>query len=578
VGDGTDGIGPRATGQDISDLLSSILRIDVDHAPPGRPYAIPRDNPFVQVPGARPEVWAFGLRQPWRMNFDPATGELWVGDVGEERWESVFRVRRGGNYGWSVTEGGMPFEPDQPVSPVPISPPVVVHPHTELRAVIGGLVYRGSALPDLAGSYVYADFEGGSVWEVRLDGDRILRRRQLAASTANIVGFGEDARREFHLLNFLDGTILHLVPNRGAARNAEFPRKLSETGLFSSVREHRPAPGVVPYEVNASLWSDGASKERFIALPGSSTIEPDCVPNAYVLYREASSWDFPDGTVLVKTFSLGGKRIETRLLHLTKRSQTKTIQDSEWRGYTFRWNDEQTDADLVDAAGRTEELAHQTWRFPSRNECLQCHSKAAHYILGVTTLQLQRDVEVPGRGKMNQLDWFRRIGLLSRPVSGIPRVLCNYEDESEDLEKRARSYLHANCAHCHVHNGGGNAAFQVNAIAGLNQTGLIDALPLHGSRGLTDGRLVAPGSPDRSIVLHRMGVVGTGRMPPLASSVVDQVGMKVLRRWIEQLPPTPRPKARSWAWMAALLPASAILVAGLIAWRVSAGRSRPVRP
>ena len=96
------------TGQDCSDLLSSVLRIDINHAEPGKPYRIPPDNPFVNVTGVRPEIWAFGFRNPWRMSFDRATGELWVGDVGWELWELIFKVKRGGNYGWSVTEGPQP--------------------------------------------------------------------------------------------------------------------------------------------------------------------------------------------------------------------------------------------------------------------------------------------------------------------------------------------------------------------------------------------------------------------------------------------------------------------------------------
>src|SRR5207248_1932190 len=119
------------TGQDISDLLSSILRIDVDHEDRGKPYAIPADNPFIGIPRARTEVWAYGFRNPWRMGFDRPTGDLWVGDVGWELWEMIYRVKRGGNYGWSVMEGPQPVRPESKRGPTPILPPAIAFPHTE---------------------------------------------------------------------------------------------------------------------------------------------------------------------------------------------------------------------------------------------------------------------------------------------------------------------------------------------------------------------------------------------------------------------------------------------------------------
>ena len=139
------------TGQDISDLLSSILRIDVDHEDKDRPYAIPADNPFIKTPKARPEVWAYGFRNPWRMSFDRPTGDLWVGDVGWELWEMIYRVKRGGNYGWSVMEGPQAVRPESKRGPTPILPPNLAFPHTEAASITGGYVYRGNKLKELQG-------------------------------------------------------------------------------------------------------------------------------------------------------------------------------------------------------------------------------------------------------------------------------------------------------------------------------------------------------------------------------------------------------------------------------------------
>jgi len=145
---------PSNTGQDIKDLLSSILRVDVDHSEEGKAYRVPLDNPFAQTPGARPEVWAYGLRNPWRMSIDRQTGALWVADVGWELWELVYRVERGGNYGWSIVEGPQSVKPNGRPGPTPILPPTVYHPHSEAASITGGNVYRGGRLPELVGVYI----------------------------------------------------------------------------------------------------------------------------------------------------------------------------------------------------------------------------------------------------------------------------------------------------------------------------------------------------------------------------------------------------------------------------------------
>jgi glucose/arabinose dehydrogenase len=144
-------------GQNIGSLLSKILRIDVDRADGDKAYAVPKDNPFVELKGARPEVWAFGFRNPWRMSFDRKTGQLWVGDVGWELWEMVHRVEKGGNYGWSIVEGRQPVNTDMPVGPTPIRAPIFELPHTMSASVTGGYIYRGKKFPELEGAYIFGD-------------------------------------------------------------------------------------------------------------------------------------------------------------------------------------------------------------------------------------------------------------------------------------------------------------------------------------------------------------------------------------------------------------------------------------
>ena len=536
VGDGGNANDKHNTGQYLGDLLASIVRIDVDGAHSAASYAIPPDNPFLETPGARPEIWAYGFRQPWKFSFDRETGDLWVGDVGQQLWEMVYRVERGGNYGWSIMEGPQRFRPNRKQGPTPIIPPAHAYQHHEGRSVTGGFVYRGRRFPELYGQYLFADYETGRVWGLDTQS---LQRTQLALTDADIAGFAEDHAGEQYLLSHEDGRIYELRPAKPVDQPHPFPRKLSDTGLFASVADLQPAPGVVPYTVNVPLWSDGADKDRLLALPGESTMT----------FQPDAPWTFPDKTVLVKTFSLeteldnpaSSRRLETRIL---------TLQGKNWAGYTYVWNDDQTDADLLgpgplkrdytihdpDAPNQTRT---QTWYFPSRADCRLCHN-GSYKVIGVNTAQINRHYG-HGQGPANQLATFQSLGLFAEPLPDeldeLPR-LTPLDDESASIDSRVRSYLHANCAHCHRYKGGGNSDFKLLANLPLNETGTLDVPPLHDALGLDNARLIAPGEPDRSLILHRMTTTARGRMPQIATSQVDDAAVSLLRRWIEELPPT----------------------------------------
>jgi uncharacterized repeat protein (TIGR03806 family) len=534
-GDGTSDSDGDHTGQDITDLTSGIIRIDVERPDGDRAYSIPSDNPFLQIPGARPELWAYGFRNPWRMCFDPRSGRLWVGDIGQDAWELIHLVQRGANYGWSVTEGSRPFQSLRERGPTPISPPLVERPHSESRSVTGGLVYYGPRFPELHGVYLYGDYSTGKVWGLRYDNDRITWHRELADTPLAILGFGTDAAGEIYLVDY-GGAIYRLEPSPPQTAPHSFPRRLSETGLFASVAEHQMAPGLIPYSVNSPLWSDGAAKERWIALPGESRIE----------FTEKGGWRFPEGAVLVKTFSLdcrdsetvAPRRVETRLL---------VLQQKEWVGYSYQWNDAQSDAELVPAAGAdrvyrvsgpAQEDREQVWRFPSRADCMVCHSRAAGFVLGLNTLQMNK-VHEYGSAAENQLAVLDRLQVfddeLPESADQSPRLADPYDD-SQPLDARARSFLHANCAQCHVQAGGGNSAIDLHFSTPSAKTRLFGVQPLHDRLGITDPMLVAPGDPERSILYQRVARLGGGRMPPLASVVVDQQAVKLLYDWIKQMP------------------------------------------
>src|SRR4029453_15915318 len=166
-----------------------ILRIDVRRSESGRPYAIPADNPFVNLKDARGETWAYGLRNPWKMSFDRRTGKLWVGDVGWELWELVYRVQKGDNFGWSIVEGSQTVHAERPRGPTPIVPPVVEIPHTEGASITGGYVYRGRKLPELNGAYIFGDWETRRVWAMNVASDKVGERYELIDPTVRIVDF-----------------------------------------------------------------------------------------------------------------------------------------------------------------------------------------------------------------------------------------------------------------------------------------------------------------------------------------------------------------------------------------------------
>ena len=525
-------------GQDLSNLPATIMRIDVDRPEVNRPYSIPSDNPFIHLEGARPEIWVYGIRNPWRITFDRETGHLWAGNVGQDRWEMIHLVQRGDNYGWSLYEGSHPFFLNRKQGPTPIVKPTVEHPHSEARSITGGVVYYGSKFPELWGAYVYGDYATGKMWALHHDGEQLIWHREIGDTTLQIVSFGVDRNEEILIVDLARG-IYQL--ERKPKSTEKFPTRLSETGMFISVKNHQTDPGLIPYSVNAPLWVSGAYVERFIALPGDSQIEMSAA--------DGVGWSFPDGTALIQTFSFdleagnpnSKHRIETRML---------TRQQGEWVGYSYIWNDEQTDATLVDAAGTDrvftiqDASAHegsreQPWHYPSRETCMDCHSRAANYVLGLTTLQMNK-VHNYGVVSDNQLRTLNRIGIFKKPLTKPPEEYPKLSDPynpKEPLEARARSYLHAACANCHVHTGGGNARIVLDFKTDIDKTYSVGFRPQHDTYGIPDAMLIAPGDPERSILYQRIARRGEGQMPPLVTSQQDLQAAQLLYDWISQMKP-----------------------------------------
>jgi uncharacterized repeat protein (TIGR03806 family) len=548
TGDGSSDSDDWMSAQDVTNLLGSILRIDVDRPSENLQYSVPADNPFVDIPNARKELWAIGLRNPWRMSMDQKTGDIWIGNNGQDLWESVHLLGRGFNYGWSVYEGSHPFYTNRPLGPGILTTPTIEHHHREARSLTGGVVYRGKQFPELNGAYVYGDHETGKIWAAKYDGKSIEWRREIASTTLKIVCFANDSQGELLIVDYHRG-IYRLASNKipkNSSAKTRFPRRLSETGLYESVSDRKTADGVVPYSINAQAWHDGAQSERFFALPENGRIE----------YRSYRSWRFPEGAILGQTLylpvDLGSQRrekvLETRLL--------VKQQGDEWAGYTYMWNKDQKDATLVDADGDRIALGtyfgddtrgDRSWSVPSRADCISCHNRIIEFTLSATELQMNRPISF-GWFEGNQIELFSSLGVFSNPKSipmGKLKRLPSHHDEKVPIALRAKSYLHVNCAHCHVYAGGGNSRMELEFEKDVSEMGVIGNFPQHGSLGLGNALVVNPGDSTHSVLVERLRRRGNGQMPPIASEFMDPQGVQLMRDWIDSMKPA-RSFVKKW--------------------------------
>jgi uncharacterized repeat protein (TIGR03806 family) len=530
LGDGGSGGDPLGSAQDTTDLLGSLLRLDVDGAPP---YAIPPDNPFAGgavcsadhgiSAGHCPEIYAWGLRNPWRFSFDSATGDLWAGDVGQGAREEIDLIQRGGNYGWDCREGTTNYSSPAPSCNVEtaLAPPVHEYGRSLGSSVTGGYVYRGAELPALVGRYLFADYGSGRIWRLAPNGGGFVSE-ELLDTTLSIASFGEGNDGELYVIDIAGGGLHKIVANgaSGGAPVTPVPTLLSATGCVNSSSPSQPASGLVPYEPAAEFWSDEATKERWLAIPNGTSI------------GVAADGDFalPVGTVLMKHFRFSGALIETRLF--------MRHPDGEWAGYSYEWDAQGTDATLVQG-GKTVTIGTGSWRYPSSSECLACHTAAAGFALGLEAAQLNHDLTYAGTGRTaNQLRTLDAVAMFATPL-GDPSLQPSMPDPFDTaapLGARARAYLHTNCAQCHRPEGPTQTSLDLRYGTLLTSTNACAVQPQAGDLGIgSAARIIAPGSPASSVLVARIGRRDASGMPPLASSVVDAAGIALLETWIAGL-------------------------------------------
>jgi uncharacterized repeat protein (TIGR03806 family) len=565
-------------------LFGGILRIDVDNDPRrshpirrqiqnngdlprgwpqsfNRGYSIPNDNPWLNENGDwLEEFFALGIRNPYGMHFDPPSASIWVGDVGSSKREEISFARKGDNLQWPYKEGFFDIEDmSKPAGTDFLGQevePYIDFKRDESSCLIGGGLYRSTSLAQLQDHYIFGDYNLGFLKAVSVEDasgskPRVKHLLDLQSQTLDLpeegkltdVTIGPDGRVFVSVSasqHESDGKVFQLNPVQSVA---EPPSRLSELGAFTDLENLTPAPGLIPYRVNAPLWSDRAIKKRWMALPNDGSFDDAA---EQIRFDDLRDWQFPEGTVFIKHFELP---LSEEKNSETARLETRFFVVGEngiGYGLTYKWNEEGTEAFLLkyeESRGLAVKqnglnVATQIWDFPSRSQCMTCHNRSANYVLGVKTSQLNGKLYYPFlEEEMNQLSYLNQLGVFRSPIKSPDNYLQTYhlEDTTASLDLRIRSYLDANCASCHRPNGVPGLSMNLTYPTALKFQNIIE----HQAQSMASDqgrKLVVPGDPQASELWHRDATMAANRMPPIGRDLVDSVYIKALTTWIEQLP------------------------------------------
>lgn len=520
-GDGGSGGDPQNNAQNGLNWLGSLLRIDVHPGNPNDAYDVPADNPFVADPNVLDETFALGLRNPFRFSFDRSTGTIWLGDVGQGAREEIDIITAGGNYGWRVYEGDLPFDANGNTLPdSAFTFPVLDYDRAQGVSVIGGYVYRGARLGSLYGTYLYTDFGSGTLWGLVYDGNAVVSNTVLTTVNSP-TSLGEDNDGEVYVVS-QNGSVFGLEEGVGGS---PVPTLLSQTGIFDDLSDLTAAEGFIEYDIRHPFWSDGAAKRRWFALPGSSQI----------VFDTTDPWTFPEGTVLVKHFEIALDELAPAATTVRLETRALVRGASSWAGYTYRWNTDQTDADLVSGRDTMQLSVTQTdgnvvtfdYELPSGADCQTCHNDASGFALGLNTRQVNMDFVYPDAVD-NQLRTFDHIELFTADIGDAGQY-------DSFTEQSARVYLDVNCASCHLPGGPTPSLIDLRFDTPVEQMQSVGVTPTNGDLGLSDSLIISPGDRSASVLWLRMQVLDENRMPPVSSHRVDDVGLELVGAWIDAL-------------------------------------------
>lgn len=552
-----------STQQLTGGLFSGILRIDVDNDPSRshpirrqpvgngwvpsdwnwetftQGYSIPNDNPWLDPEGGLlEEFYAIGLRSPHAIYFDPETALIWVADVGDGSREEISLIAKADNLQWPYLEGTLPSEVHEKPDPYIGNEkfPFFEYDRSIGSCIMGGSVYYGTVFPALNGKYLFADYRRNKLLALTNNGSQLEPEADVLIS--NLEGQAVDVPESPGITGIFpleDGQIIITVMGdynnssnpgklfRLAQKEAipEPPAKLSELGVFTDLSTLTTAEGILPYTVNAPLWSDRAIKKRWIAVPNDGGFDSS---DEQIVFHGTEEWSFPEGTVFIKHFELPKTtdtegetiRLETRFFIIGEGNQGY--------GLTYKWNDEGTEAFLL-GGGATKDFDiyengsyafTQTWSFPSRDQCIGCHNANAKYVLGVKTHQLNGDQFYPHLNReMNQLEFLNQSGMFQRNIGQaetFPRAYA-IDDESVNLETRIRSYLDANCASCHRPEGVSMLSMDFRFVMPLKLQNIVN-FPTQSHSSNPNRLIVKPGSHQNSELWVRDSDTGDIRMPP----------------------------------------------------------------
>jgi glucose/arabinose dehydrogenase len=506
--------------QSIDSLLGKILRINADGS-------IPINNPFSEkTTGKYRAIWATGIRNPYGLEFHPSTGDLYENDVGQSAWEEINVIQRGANYGWPKAEG--PSEDDRFTNPIHAYPPVIG------RSITGGTFYRGGTTPfPVAYRHQYFFLDFMNHWIRIIDPSNPQSSKLFGKNFNGPVDIESGPDGSLYVLNrgtiWRDGKrhaanagslqrIRYTGSNETTVSESKIPHSLSEAKVFDNLTNLVPADGFHPFQLNLPRWRPHVAMKLWIRVPEGKTIRPS----------DQTIWDFPTGTVFIQHFDTDtGTRLESHLYW----AKTEHC----FQAAAYRWNADQNQATLVEDS---EIISHpgfesRYWFSPGFEECLNLNTTVTGFVLELNTRQLN----YAAAKDINQLSEWRQRGWLAvaaEQLNDSPKLVA-LDHPTATVEEKVRSYLDTNCAACHFPGGPSRGGFDARFQTPLTEQNLINGSLLAGDLGVEGARMVVPGSPEKSILFHRINRKDFFRMPPVALNNDKSPILAPLKEWIQSL-------------------------------------------
>jgi uncharacterized repeat protein (TIGR03806 family) len=450
-----------------------------------------------------------------------------VSDAGLSSWEEINKAQAGKFYGWPLYEGKFELSSCSPQADcaafsVKAQMPYYAYSHDEGVAIIGGYVYRGNKIPSLEGSYVFGDFSSFDLFTLSGSSGTLDRSLLLSPDNIELKGrlntLAKDGMGELYVIISGNATSVYKIVPSDTQENESVknsvPENLADSGCVD-INAPRTMPenaAFFEYDVNAPLWSDGAEKFRWFVLPDGKNITVD----------KEGDFSFPIGSTLVKSFEIDKQLIETRLLVRHKDG---------WAGYSYEWDDSQSGATLLSGGKRKQLNSQVNWTFPSAQACFQCHTDASNIALGPHVNQLHH--QSSNTSDFERLDESSDLIYESNINLNTFDTLAALNDTDRSIEYRAKSYLHANCSHCHQPGGTDQVDMDLRFETQLEDMKICNISASTALNGGVSTKRIEPANADNSVLYQRINSVGDIQMPPLSKSVVDENAANLIKMWID---------------------------------------------